>query len=171
MKAITVQLKIDEIILGVVIGVMRHIRNEKCGYQHKYGMTDDKSWQGHIQGALGELVFAKYLGVYWTGNLGDLRSPDVAEFEVRSTASHENRLIVHKPDADDRRFYLVTGKMVTWKIHGWILGRDGKQDRWWEDPQNKNRWAYFVPHKALNPLDDEYCNVKWEQVTQDEQNA
>ena len=35
------------------------------------------------------------------------------------------------------------------RIPGWILGRDGKRDEYWETVNGRS--AYWVPQAALNP--------------------
>lgn len=72
-------------------------------------------------------------------------------FEVRQTPYDSGRLILHRDDADDARFALVTGQLGEYSIRGWILGSEGKDDEWWGDPQG-GRPAYFVPQSALGEV-------------------
>lgn len=143
-----VHLTPTEIMMAGHVGMMRQVMNIKKGAEHRYGAKDDQSWQYHIEGALGEYALAKYLNVNWAG-VGVVRGPDVGVVDVRTTASHNNRLMVHPDDKDDRQYWLVTGLNGKYRIRGWIWGRDGKQEKWWDDPTKKDRWAFFIPIAEL----------------------
>jgi len=139
-----------EIMFGASAGVMREVANIKNGAKHKYGATDKNDWQMHIEGALAEMALAKHLNIYWSGK-GAITLPDVGDQDVRVSASHNNRLILHPDDHDGRRYWLVTGQYGSYRIKGWILGRDGKRDEFWSDPSGSGRPAFFVPQCALTP--------------------
>jgi hypothetical protein len=147
---IEVELTPSEIQTGASIGIRRHCQNIYHKRRPSWGVGTDNNWQLHVEGALGECVIARHLNIYWNGNLGEFHMPDVAQgkVEVRATASHNNRLILHPTDKDDHAYWLVTGANGTYRIQGYIMGRDGKQQKWWEDPQG-NRPAFFVPQAAL----------------------
>jgi hypothetical protein len=153
MSNIEVALTMSEMQIAATVGMMRQIENLAKGRRDAYGAEKEDGWQYHIEGAGGELAFAKWSGRYWNGALGNLKADDVGDTQVRTAMAHHKRLIIHPPDANDRRFVLVTGVMPRFLIRGWIWGGDGKQERFWCDPKGA-RPAYFVPTDFLYPMPD-----------------
>ncbi len=157
-KPILITLTTTEIMMAGHAGMMRQVLNIKKGIEHRHGGHQDQSWQYHLEGALGEYALAKYLNVNWAGVGVEARAPDVGVVDVRTTAGHNNRLMIHPDDKDDRQYWLVTGVNGEYKIRGWIMGIDGKQPEYWDDPVGKKggkkRPAFFVPQDALNPIED-----------------
>jgi len=136
-----------EMLLAAQAGCMRQVENLKKNRNHRHGASASNTWQMGVEGCLGEFALAKYLGVYWSGK-GVLRAPDVGDVDVRTSSKPHYRLILHPDDPDDRKFYLLTGLDGKYIVRGWIMGIDGKQDQYWEDPAG-GRPAYFVPQSAL----------------------
>ena len=62
-----VELEPREIIQGAFVGLMRQVESHCKGRQNAFGAGGDKDWQYHIEGALGEMAFAKSMNLYWTG--------------------------------------------------------------------------------------------------------
>jgi hypothetical protein len=143
-----VDLEPGEFLHACLVGCTREIDNLRAKRQDRYGAEASDGWCKHVQGACGEKVLAKYLGRYWTGSLGNLQARDVAGYQVRASARWDASLILHDGDADEHTFVLVTGSGPRFCLRGWIVGRDGKQRRWWKDPQG-GRPGYFVPQSAL----------------------
>jgi hypothetical protein len=152
---VPVQLSAPELFQCALVGVMRQCLNIKHGRDRRpaYGAPTDQSWNLHVEGAAGECAVAKHLGLYWTGNIGDLRADDVGTIQVRTRRRHDYDLLLHPEDPDDRVFILVTGRAPSFQIHGWIRAVDGKQKGWWKDPAG-DRPAYFVPQSALRPMNE-----------------
>lgn len=136
-----------ELLIGSLVGSMRNVENIKKGTPPAYGAGLTQSWQLDILGALGEMVVAKHLNLYWSK--GEMHDDDVGSLQVR-TASPGRRLIIHESDADEKKFYFVTGQKDKFVIHGWLHGWEGKQQKWWRDPTGGNRYAYFVPASNLH---------------------
>lgn len=149
MSSPEIELGQTEIIHGAMMGVLRQVQNILKGRKPAYGAGKKNDWQIHVEGALGELALAKYLGVFWSG-VGRLRAPDVGIVDVRTGAKHSHRLMLHPPDPANRVYWFVTGINGKYQIRGWILGKDGKRDEWWKDPKGTNRWAFFVPTSELH---------------------
>lgn len=141
----------SELKLAATVAIERNIENIFEGRKHAHGFGGSNGWDNHIEGAAGEMAFAKFANKFWSGNIGNLDANDVGRVEVRTASDHNRRLIIHKRDPDDRAFVLVTGLAPTFRIRGWIWGEDAKQDRYWKDPAG-GRPAYFVPHQELKPL-------------------
>lgn len=149
--AIKIKLNKSEMFQAALVGVMRQIDNLFVGRKDAYGAGKKNGWDMHIQGASGEMAFAKYRDKYWTGNLGDLKADDVGKTQVRTTASSYKKLILHNRDPDDRAFVLVAGIAPSFEILGWIWGKDGKKREYWADPVG-GRPAYFVPKEVLREM-------------------
>jgi|ERR1700677_1913020 len=142
-----------EMTIAAMVGVMRQVTNLRDGRKDAHGASLSGGWQIHIEGACSEYAVAKYLGLFWNGNLGNLKADDVGPFQVRSTEHANGRLILHKGDPGDRLYVLVTGRCPSYVLQGWISGADGQNEEYWTDPQG-GRPAYFVPTKALRPMSE-----------------
>lgn len=153
MTGATVKLVPAEILHAAHCGAMRYVQNIKLGRPPTYGSERESPWHTHINGALGEVAVAKFLGRYWDGMgaLGDLGALDVRDVQVRWRAKDWYDLLLHPEDGDDLPFVLVTGAAPSYRLHGWIIGRDGKQDRYWSDPAG-GRPAFFVPQADLREM-------------------
>ncbi len=150
-----VKLTYSEMYVGAMVGILRQIRDLQSG---KIGGSGGRNkpadapdwWQVHIEGALKEQALAQYTGCNWTA-VGDQYGNDVGPHEVRSTDLDHGCLLLHDSDADDTPYWLVVGQHGEYRIVGWIWGRDGKRDEYWQDKSGQNRPAYFVPQAALHP--------------------
>lgn len=132
-------------------GVMRNVQSLQKGRQNANGLSADLNWQVNIEGALGELALAKYLNTYYSGK-GFFRGPDLPGLQVRTAAGSSHRLILHPGDSDGDVFVLVVGQPPTYRVVGWIVGREGKLPQFWDEPV-RGRPAFFVPQEALNPIE------------------
>lgn len=144
-----VRLTWSEMTTGAFFGVRRLVLafyNERANTK---GQDEDKLWQTQCEGACAEMALAKALDRYWSP-VGEMFAGDVGRDEVRCTALPHGSLIIHKPDADDRPFYLVVGSYGRFEVKGWMLGADGKRREWWRDDVRNP--AYFVPQRALQPF-------------------
>lgn len=146
----TIRLTISEMMLGVNVGVMRQTLAIKKQRQQEHGADDENDWQKHILGALGEQVFAKFMGVYWCGDIGNLQV-DVGDWEVRTRSKHHYDLTIYPKDKDNSRYALVTGDFLEWRVHGWIYGKDAKKESYWRE-YTKGRPGFFVPKRVLQPF-------------------
>lgn len=135
-------------MLAAQAGVMRHVENLVKNKKPTYGANPERDWQMHVEGCLVEYAMSHVLGVPWhgKGKTGDI---DAGDADVRSSPKDWADLILHPGDADDRPFYLVTGMNGKYRVHGWILARDGKRPEWWKDPAG-GRPAFFVPQTSLH---------------------
>lgn len=141
-----------EMHLAATVGCLRQIENLAGCRRDAYGADPENGWTLHIEGAAGELAFAKWSKHYWSGNLGNLQADDVGRVQIRTRAKHGWELPIHPRDPDDRIFVLITGRAPQLRLRGWIWGRDGKDQQYWSDPSGKGRPAYFVPNAVLNPM-------------------
>lgn len=132
------------------IGRLRRLSSLRHGRQNQHGFSGE-GWNIDIEGACGELATAKALNVYWNGGIDTFKGYDLGELQVRTTPSHDNRLIVRPNDPDDHRYVLVTGLCPTYQIQGWLSGREAKQACWLQDPVGRPA-AYFVPSSSLRSI-------------------
>jgi len=145
-----IQLGAREMMQGAFVGMMRQIENLSRRRDDAHCARPTDGWQLHVEGALGEMAFAKYLGIFWSG-AHEFRGRDVGGYEVRTRSRHDYDLIVHRNDADGAKFVLLTGINGRYIVRGWILGSDAKREEWWADPAG-GRPAFFVPQSALKDL-------------------
>lgn len=154
-----IKLSPSELMLGATVGILRQITDIRDSRSPAYGSNDENDWQKNIEGAIGELVVAKHFGIFWNGNIGKLSLPDVEEFQVRTKSKEHHKLILHQRDEDNAIFIQVCGVNGTYEVVGWLKAIDGKKEEYWADPVG-GRAAYFVPQKALRPMDELTNHIK-----------
>lgn len=144
----------EEFVRCATVGMRRFASSSAKGHNHAstYQRSFTKRLEEETVGAVGELAFAKYLGIAWDESVDTYHHvPDVGGVEVRATARDDGHLVVRNNDADDRIFVLVTGNAPEVEIRGWIRGADAKRDEFLRDPHGY-RQAWFVPQAALGRL-------------------
>lgn len=137
-----------------IVGVLRHVEDCNFGARGRYGANNEKiGWNADIDGAVGEVVVASFLNVFWDGKINDFKAKDVGDSQVRATRT--DYLILHPPDDNDDIFVSVgIRKCPRCQLWGWFTGKEGKQQKWWCDKYNNGRPAFFVPQTELNDMDD-----------------
>lgn len=141
-----------EIIWASQIGTIRHTEALKKGLPDKHGFDGD-GLTIHINGACGEMAVAKALGIYWAGSANTFkRERDVGKWEVRTRSKDYYDLIVRADDDNNNVYILVTGDIPNFKIHGYISGKDAKQEKWIKDYGGRPP-AYFVPKQFLSNIE------------------
>lgn len=146
-----------EMMLAYGVAAQRRIMNMKNGIAGKYGAPEgDGSEELDIVSTRGEMAVAKGLNLFWSGSVGDYGAVDVGGLvEVRTRTKNWHSLIVHPNDKDDMPFVLVDASNTpNMRLVGWLYGRDGKNERFWDDPSRKNRPAYFIPQESLRPMSE-----------------
>ena len=119
----------DDIVLSLVearvaalVAVERMVDSLRRGSRNRPGIRPDAIWQIQLEGAGGELAFAKRLGWYWDGAVGVFHQPgrgDVRHVHVRRRREHHWDLTI-RPDIDVPGVYaLVTGCFPRYRVHGW----------------------------------------------------
>jgi len=131
-----VQITSWETAFALAVARARHgyaIRDERC---NRYG----PSLTAHVTGAIGELVIAKNLGVYWCPRCSSLDHDigDVAGYQVRATARMPGELRIRDNDRGDDVFVLVAGEPPVLTIAGWMTANEareiGERKRWNDGP-------------------------------------
>ena len=142
----------SELRSAAMVGVTRRVQDMAKGLKDAHGASDGDRWDRDIEGAAGEMAFAKWANMFWSGALGDLKADDVGDVQIRTSAYASGRLILHPADPDDRIFVLVTGIGPRYTLRGWLHANEGKAPHFWQDPTGKNRHAFFVPGASLRPM-------------------
>jgi hypothetical protein len=154
--AVTITLTWSEMKLAAYVAVGAKIACMQRGARHAHGATDENmTWDTQIVSAQGEIGVAKYLNLYWSGLSDLIKAVDVGGengAEVRTRTQHWYELMLHRTD-NDRPFVLVTAERPpAFRLVGWILGRDGKLEKYWGEHGAPGRPAFFVPHCELLPM-------------------
>lgn len=143
------------------VGVSRQVESLRKGLKDAHGFTGS-GWDCHIEGAAGELAFAKAMGFYFSGSVNEFGKADIGtRIQVRTRSSHTNDLIVRDGDKDDDIFVLVTGKAPDFLVQGWTHGKTAKQAKYKKSHGGRAE-AYFVPQYALRPFpgsDEEFMRA------------
>ena len=173
----SVRLSEQELLVASSTGAMRHIK--KIDRKEGGNGADNvmMGWQYNCSGAIAEMAFAKWMGVYWDASVGTFRSrPDVMGYEIRSTYKPDWGLILRPRDlvsqvpfsqglpplSDqdikklDRKIYVLvlTYHAPRYEMLGWIKGSEAarvmKPERL--DPKRKPAWVVGRGH--LSPMRD-----------------
>ena len=148
---VQVALTLAEVHFAVTTGAKRQLEAMRMGLKDRYGAKPSEAWGIHIEGAAGEMAVAKALGIYWQAGVNTFHDPDVGDLQVRTRSRHDYELIVRENDNDKADFVLVTGRIPTFQVIGYIRGRDAKRSEWLRTHGGRAP-AYFVPQAALNPI-------------------
>ena len=155
-----VELTPSEMLLASQLGVMRMVQNIRDKSKSKNGApTDSQAWAINIIGAMGEACVSKWGGIWWSGALGNYKADDSGKLQVRTVDHPKKRLIIHDEDKDDRPYLLVYADAPEFYIKGWIMGADGKNKKYWSDPQGTQRHAYFVKDEDLISINELELNI------------
>lgn len=147
-SVIDVQLEMFEVELAAAVGLRRQLEALKQGLLDTYGFTGT-GWSEHIEGAAGELAFAKATGRFWNGSINTFKSGgDVGRVQIRTRSKQDYDLLIRPDDADLDAFVLVVGTVPKFCVVGWLYGHEAKQEKWLRYYGNRPG-AYFVPQPEL----------------------
>lgn len=148
----------SELLIAHQIAAMRRVQNMKLKTAHKYGRNDPINLEegSEISAIRGEMAVAKAFNCYWMGTVGQYGVVDVGgKIEVRTVTQASHKLILHPEDKDQYPFVLVNaGSCPEVELMGWMYGKDGKDEKYWDDPTKTNRPAYFIPRSDLRPMSE-----------------
>ena len=140
-------LNVEEQILFSQEEIRKHHRKAVYGASN----NPKKAVELNREGCFYEAAVCKFQNIPYKHQLFGI---DAGEYEVRGTKYPTGRLILHPKDNNNHIFILVTGKIPTFELVGWIKGIDGKKNEFWTDPSNTNRYAYFIPQNKLNSINE-----------------
>jgi hypothetical protein len=146
-----VELSLAELNMAAAAGLWRVMKSHERGLQEKKHCATRSSWEINFGGALGELAFARAFGLYWGGDEGTFKGPDIGNKQIRTSFKSNGELVVRPGDSETQMFVLVAGSGPGFEIVGWMMGSDAMRDVYW-----KAKWgwdpAWFVPQADLNPI-------------------
>ena len=146
-----VTLEPHEIFLASQVGVLRRYTSIADGMKDRAGRKMDFS--ADIDGAAGEMAFAKGMNLYWSGGNKTFSVPDVGIVEVK-TARSSVELPVYEHIPDDRIVALVFGNMPKFRIVGWIYAKDAKKIVPLSNKGLGYQSAHFVTEDKLRPIQE-----------------
>lgn len=150
-----VQLSWDDCELAAWTGLRRSLSRLQNGTRDKYGAAGpgNGGFDMDVYGAVVEFAVAQHFNLHWRGRVGVVRAIDVGGcIEAKSARRDGDCLLLHPESPDDLPFVLgVIRTLPVVELRGWILARDGKLDKFWQDPIG-GRPAFFVPQAALQPM-------------------
>jgi hypothetical protein len=149
---IPIELTWPELWLAINAGVLRRLNGVRNRRAEPYGVRPTAAWNDDINGSIGELALAKYLGIFWSGTVGRLDLPDVGRLQVRSKTQADHRLVVLNSDDDAHLFVSVLVGIPVCNLCGWMSARDAKDPAWLLPDESKPD-RFFVPNTALLPME------------------
>jgi hypothetical protein len=153
-KPITVTLTWAEAEIAVTLGARRQLESLQKGLKDSYGFDGADGWTVHIEGAAGEIAFAKHYGIYPVYSVGTFKAPDFGKnIQIRTRSNRKYDLLV-RPDANDDDIYvLVLGKMPEYMIWGWMQAKEAKKEGWLETYGGRPP-AYFPQKEFLHDMSE-----------------
>jgi len=153
MGKLDVTLSWNEVHMAATVGILRNIQALKQDRPQCHGAKDEEMWRYHIEGASGEMAFAKAMNIHWEAHSNVFKVPDIGtSIQIRTRSNRGWDLIVRDGDKDDEVFVLVVGEIPNYTIVGWITGADAKQKKWYKDMGGRSKPAYFVPQSELKDI-------------------
>jgi hypothetical protein len=152
---IWVALNEQERRMGADEGTARQNDAVRRKLEDKHGFDGDPL-EAHINGARGEIGFAKIVGARWQSSVGTFKSGyDVGKLQVRTRSKHDFELIVRPDDAplEGQPFVLMVGNFSLFAVVGWMIGRDARREEWWQRHGDRPG-AWFVPQAALRDISE-----------------
>ena len=163
-----IKLSEREMLVGASSGIQREVEclrssgggeNAISNYEKKNNSIGPGGlWNNHVEGALGEIAVAKYLGMY-PGGITDADATDVGDhYEVRTRPRRDYELFVRKREREkkgDKYFILAQGSYGEYTIRGWISAYEVfAHPEWYHNNENLTGYRYWVPHEFLYPILD-----------------
>lgn len=100
-------------------------------------------------GVCAEMAYHKWRNQYYFSNSGTFKGPDAGtNVQIRATEHNNGSLIIRNNDNPDHWYVLIICEVFTFRIAGYIKGRDAQQGRFWKSPNNRPG-AWFVPQSEL----------------------
>jgi hypothetical protein len=151
------QMKLDmhECYRAALEGVRRRLRAMSRDAKQMSGYDLRDAWDIDIEGAMAEMVVAKLLGHYWSGDgPGNYKGADVSDnIQVRWTKHENGHLLVNERDNPSHFYFLVTGVAPIYELKGWIAGHKAKIQAYFRRIKPSRPPCYCVPQSDLEPLE------------------
>lgn len=151
-RHLAVSLTTSEMQQAALIGCQRQIESLRAGLVAANGFKGT-GWSEHVEGACGEIAFAKASNRYWPGGVNTFKEADLLDHvQVRTRSGGQCvDLIVRNGDKDNDIFVLVVGRAPDYVVEGWTLGAIAKQRKYLQSYGGRVP-AYFMPSADLMPF-------------------
>lgn len=108
---------------------------------------------GHsFVGEMAEIALSRFLNKPVTSEFENMVAVDIGgEYEARGTEHKNGHLLLNPKDHDDKPYGLVVVSGLRTQIIGWIMGADGKQEKYWNPKADRPCW--YVPQSALHAFE------------------
>lgn len=147
---IRVRLTPEELLFAAMEGCKRRVSGVTKGRKPRHCAPKNGEWQADIDGAVGEFVLAKWLGIPWDGSPGETDECDVGIYRVRATPYYSGSLLLYP--VDHGLFVLVTGNTLDYCIAGWADAVNVKLSEHWA-AEGMRQPCFKVPQSALQPAE------------------
>jgi hypothetical protein len=159
-----VKLEWYELFLGAILGLFRTIESRYRGEaEHKEikGVSLKGIFeQVDINAGRGELALGKATDRYVRLGINTSTLPDVSNVMEARRAEPGGRLIVRDRDKDDRMYFLVYDLTPYFVVVGFMQGKDAKQAKYIDDPNEAGRPIYMVPPEDLMMISEKCGRIK-----------
>jgi len=140
--------------MSVTLGTGRQEEALQSKRKDQHGFDGKDGLKIHIEGAAGEIAFAKAFGLYPGFTINTFKAADIgSNIQVRTRSERRYGLIVRPDDDDDAVFVHVIGSRPNYTIMGWLLGKDAKRAGYSETHGDRPP-AFFVPSEDLRDLSE-----------------
>lgn len=153
-SGIKVTLGWNEALETAIEGLKRSLRHDWEALTHVNGEPGGCRWCPDIEGTCAERAFARAMSLYWAPSAGVQVGPqgDCCGWEVRYPIPPNRKLLLRDNDHDERPYVLVVGAWPTYTVRGYVLGRDGKREKYRSAGDPKRDPCYLVPPDDLTRL-------------------
>lgn len=151
---IEVTLEKAEVLQATIVAVERCMESLSKGHQAKPPLKPGVNpLVLNIEGACGELAYAKARGIYYIPKVNSFKEADFGDkVQIRTRSDHNYDLLIRDNDDPEHFYVLVTGMLPSYRIVGWIKGADAKANPEWRKDWGGRGEAWFVPQSALKPF-------------------
>lgn len=157
MTSIDIELTLREKQLCHAEATLRHEYNRSKNRAGRLNgpRQDQYGWNIDVAGAYGEMACAKYLNLLdyvfiFNDKYGKFDLPP--NIDVKTALGHNRRLPIFMNEDPKKLFVLATYAHDVIRLQGWIIGRDGMNSSFIDNPVGRGE-SYYVPKFALQPME------------------
>jgi hypothetical protein len=150
-----IKLSPEECHLAAIVASTRMTSSSIKGHKD---ILYEKSWLDgfmiHLYGCFGEIAASKALEIPWPAWVDRFKATaDLGtNIEVRHRIKDEHDLIIRKDDDPSRFYVLTTGNPDSITVHGYVVGKHGKDKRFLANHGGKME-SFFVQKEFLKPIE------------------
>lgn len=150
-----VKLSVAETFAGKVFAMQRKMQASQGNWntEIRYSSSWPEKETRELRGVLGELAFAKLLGVFWIPSVNSFcTEADVHGIEVRTTEHKSGHLPLREGDNPERYVALMTEDRMEFTYRGVILCSEGMSSVEAQPDNGKTLW--MVPQEMLDSSEE-----------------